>query len=104
MTLEAAAVELTGERVRPARPVRPQPGAGLHPPELLNQVWGYQYEGDEHTVNSHINRLRAKIERDPAHHPMYLQTVWGVGYRFAEPQGIPGREQAVPFLLRAHRR
>jgi two-component system, OmpR family, response regulator len=44
-------------------------------------VWGNGYEGFEHTVNSHINRLRAKIERDPAE-PMYIQTVWGVGYKF----------------------
>ena len=53
--------------------------------QLLDQVWGYQHSGYEHTVNSHINRLRAKIERDPQN-PEYIQTVWGVGYRFAERQ------------------
>lgn len=52
--------------------------------DLLEQVWGYSFEGYEHTVNTHINRLRGKIEPDPAK-PRYLQTVWGVGYRFAEP-------------------
>ena len=51
---------------------------------LLDQVWGYSHDGYEHTVNSHINRLRAKIERDPAN-PVYIQTVWGVGYKFSEP-------------------
>jgi DNA-binding response OmpR family regulator len=51
--------------------------------QLLDQVWGYTYEGYEHTVNSHINRLRAKIERDPAQ-PEYVLTVWGVGYRFMD--------------------
>ena len=51
--------------------------------QLLDAVWGLGYEGYEHTVNSHINRLRAKIERDAAH-PKYLLTVWGVGYKFAE--------------------
>lgn len=52
--------------------------------ELLNQVWGYSHDGYEHTVNSHINRLRAKIEPDPAH-PEYILTVWGMGYKFSEP-------------------
>jgi two-component system OmpR family response regulator len=50
--------------------------------DLLNQVWGYQHDGYEHTVNTHINRLRAKIEADPAD-PARILTVWGKGYRFA---------------------
>ncbi|MBL8473368.1 MAG: response regulator transcription factor [Rhodocyclaceae bacterium] len=50
--------------------------------QLLSQVWGYSHSGYEHTVNSHINRLRAKIERNP-NEPEYIQTVWGVGYKFA---------------------
>ena len=50
--------------------------------DLLNQVWGYQHDGYEHTVNTHINRLRAKIEADPAD-PTRILTVWGKGYRFA---------------------
>ena len=49
--------------------------------ELLDAVWGYGHDGYEHTVNSHINRLRSKIEEDPTK-PRYIQTVWGVGYRF----------------------
>lgn len=49
--------------------------------ELLDNVWGRGHEGYEHTVNSHINRLRSKIEEDPAH-PRHLITVWGVGYKF----------------------
>ncbi len=51
--------------------------------DLLNLIWGYQFQGYEHTVNTHINRLRNKIEKDAAN-PEYLKTVWGVGYRFAE--------------------
>lgn len=51
--------------------------------QLLDSVWGYNHEGYEHTVNTHINRLRNKIEADPAN-PRYVQTVWGVGYRFMD--------------------
>lgn len=51
--------------------------------QLLDKVWGYGHEGYEHTVNSHINRLRAKVEKNPGQ-PEYVLTVWGVGYQFAE--------------------
>lgn len=54
--------------------------------QLLESVWGYHHSGYEHTVNSHINRLRAKIEQD-ATSPKIVQTVWGVGYKFS-PQGV----------------
>ena len=57
------------------------PGRAFTRLELLQEVWGYGHEGYEHTVNSHINRLRGKIEPDPAH-PKYVHTLWGVGYRF----------------------
>jgi len=50
--------------------------------QLLDSVWGYGHAGYEHTVNSHINRLRAKIEADPAR-PQHVITVWGVGYKFS---------------------
>lgn len=54
--------------------------------QLLSSVWGYHHSGYEHTVNSHINRLRNKVEKD-ATHPSIIQTVWGVGYRFCK-QGV----------------
>lgn len=57
------------------------PGKVFTREQLLNAVWGYQHDGYEHTVNSHINRLRAKIEKDPAT-PKFVLTVWGVGYKF----------------------
>lgn len=60
------------------------PGRALNRMELLNQVWGYSHDGYEHTVNSHINRLRTKIETNPAR-PAYILTVWGVGYKFVDP-------------------
>jgi DNA-binding response OmpR family regulator len=63
------------------------PGRVFNRSELLDKVWGYGHEGYEHTVNSHINRLRAKIERNPSA-PEYLLTVWGVGYKFCENHAV----------------
>lgn len=62
------------------------PGQVFTRAHLLDQVWGYGHEGYEHTVNTHINRLRAKIERNAAQ-PRYILTVWGVGYKFSEASG-----------------
>jgi len=59
------------------------PGKTFSRMQLLNQVWGYEFEGFEHTVNSHINRLRSKIE-DDMNEPKYILTTWGVGYKFRE--------------------
>jgi two-component system, OmpR family, alkaline phosphatase synthesis response regulator PhoP len=60
------------------------PGQAFNREQLLDRVWHYQHEGYNHTVNSHINRLRAKVESDPSN-PRYIRTVWGYGYRFSEP-------------------
>lgn len=59
------------------------PGKSFNRQSLLNLVWGYDFEGFEHTVNSHINRLRAKVEDNMAK-PTYILTTWGYGYRFNE--------------------
>ena len=66
------------------------PGEVFSRLELLDRVWGYQHDGYEHTVNTHINRLRTKIERDPAE-PDIILTVWGKGYKFA-----PVTQEAAP--------
>ncbi|MBU0995841.1 MAG: response regulator transcription factor [Proteobacteria bacterium] len=63
------------------------PGRAYSRSQLLDQIWGYAHSGYEHTVNSHINRLRSKIEKNPAK-PRYILTVWGVGYKFAD-ENIP---------------
>lgn len=63
------------------------PGRVYTRKELLNLVWGNGYEGYEHTVNSHINRLRAKIEDNPAQ-PFYILSVHGVGYKFTDLQDL----------------
>lgn len=59
------------------------PGKSYRRKELLKQVWQYQFDGYEHTLTSHVNRLRSKIEPDYAQ-PTYILTTWGVGYRFAD--------------------
>jgi len=69
------------------------PGRVFTRSELLDLVWGYTAGCYEHTVNSHINRLRSKIERDPSK-PFYVRTVWGVGYSFVEPDRVNGGADA----------
>ncbi len=59
------------------------PGKNYSRANLLSLIWGYDFEGYEHTVNSHINRLRAKIEPEMAN-PTFIITTWGVGYKFNE--------------------
>ena len=83
--LAGQAVELTAKEFELLAFFARSPGRVFTRAQLLDQVWGYTHSGYEHTVNSHINRLRNKIERDPAN-PDYVQTVWGVGYKFAEPK------------------
>jgi DNA-binding response OmpR family regulator len=63
------------------------PGRVFNRGQLLDQVWGYNHDGYQHTVNSHINRLRAKVEQDPAQ-PRFILTVWGIGYKFAESRNL----------------
>ncbi len=61
------------------------PGQVFSRADLLEQVWGAAFDGYEHTVNSHINRLRGKIEAE-WHELRPIETVWGVGYRFSPPE------------------
>ncbi|MEJ2694000.1 MAG: response regulator transcription factor [Candidatus Thiodiazotropha sp.] len=77
------AVELTAREFDLLLFFARHPGRVFSRIQLLDQVWGYNHDGYEHTVNSHINRLRAKIEQNPAQ-PRYVLTVWGVGYKFSE--------------------
>ncbi len=86
-TLEGKSVDLTAKEFDLLLHFARNPGKVYTRSQLLDRVWGYGHDGYEHTVNSHINRLRAKIEKDPTH-PAYILTVWGVGYKFAE-MGIP---------------
>ena len=64
------------------------PGVVFSRADLLRRVWGDGFDGYEHTVNSHINRLRSKLEPDPRN-PCFIETVWGLGYRFEPAPATP---------------
>lgn len=80
VTRGGASVELTGKEFDLLSYFVENPESVFSRAHLLYRVWGQGQEGYEHTVNSHINRLRAKIEDDPTQ-PRIIVTVWGVGYR-----------------------
>lgn len=79
--LEGNRIELTPKEFDLLYLLASQPGVTFDRKKLLNQIWGYDFEGYEHTVNTHINRLRMKVEKD-IQKPEYVLTTWGVGYRF----------------------
>ncbi|MCF6251825.1 MAG: response regulator transcription factor [Methylococcaceae bacterium] len=83
VTISGLAIDLTAKEFDLLAFFARHPGRVFSRDELLNKVWGYGHDGYEHTVNSHINRLRVKIEDSPKQ-PFYIQTVWGVGYKFSE--------------------
>ncbi|GGX14114.1 DNA-binding response regulator [Pigmentiphaga litoralis] len=81
-TVDGAAIELTPREFDLLYFFARHPGTVFSRMDLLNHVWGYQHDGYEHTVNTHINRLRMKVETDPSS-PRRILTVWGRGYKFA---------------------
>lgn len=81
VSIEGRSVDLTAREFELLHHFVRRPGRVYSRAQLLDMVWGYGHEGYEHTVNSHINRLRAKIEIDPTN-PEYILTIWGVGYKF----------------------
>jgi len=83
VTLDGEVLDLTVKEFDLLELFARNPGKAFNRQQLLDMVWGYQFIGYEHTVNSHINRLRNKIEQDTSN-PRFIKTVWGVGYRFAE--------------------
>ncbi len=83
VTLEGNRLELTPKEQELLELLASYPGSSFSREELLNKIWGFEFAGDSHTVNSHINRLRRKIEPDPDQ-PTFILTTWGVGYRFTE--------------------
>ena len=87
VTLDDQSIELTAKEFDLLYLFASHPGKAYTRQQLLDLIWGYQFSGYEHTVNSHINRLRSKIEKDPAN-PRYIETVWSVGYRFVDPDEL----------------
>lgn len=83
VTLSDKTIDLTAKEFDLLYYFARHPGWSYTRAQLLDAVWGYQFSGYDHTVNSHINRLRSKIEKDPSQ-PKFIKTVWGIGYRFAE--------------------
>lgn len=88
VTLGKEIVDLTAREFDLLWHFAQHPGQVFSRSQLLDKVWGYGHDGYEHTVNSHINRLRAKIEEDPSK-PKYILTVWGVGYQFNDNLKLP---------------
>lgn len=82
VALHGAAVALTPKEFDLLLLLARSPDRTFTRDEILDTVWGPGFEGYGHTVNTHINRLRAKIESNPST-PTCIETVWGVGYRFA---------------------
>ncbi len=95
VTLDSRSVELTAKEFELLLHLAQNPGRVYTREQLLDFVWGYNHSGYQHTVNSHINRLRSKIEEDPAN-PVYVRTVWGVGYKFSEDLGNGPRRSPAP--------
>lgn len=83
VTLNNTRVDLSPKEFELLTLLAGTPGKSYSRKQLLNLIWGYDFDGYEHTVNSHINRLRGKIETDISN-PRYILTTWGVGYRFNE--------------------
>lgn len=101
--LEGQRITLTAREFELLHHFMRYPGQVFSRTQLLDSVWGYGHDGFEHTVNSHINRLRAKIEPDPSN-PKLITTVWGVGYKFkARPERTPGESHRRPDNVTALR-
>lgn len=83
VSLDGNRVELSPKEFELLVLLSSNPGKSYDRTQLLNLIWGYDFKGYEHTVNSHINRLRSKIEPDMSQ-PKFILTTWGVGYKFNE--------------------
>ena len=83
VTIGDRQVELTPKEFDLLRLFASNPGRVFARKYLLEKIWDYSYEGYDRTIDSHINRLRAKIEDNPEN-PQMVLTVWGIGYKFTD--------------------
>jgi DNA-binding response OmpR family regulator len=97
VSMDGRQVDLTAKEFQLLLHFARNPGRVYSRLQLLEQIWGYQHSGYEHTVNSHINRLRAKIADNPDE-PSFIQTIWGIGYKFSAQAPSPGRTGDQPRL------
>ncbi|MEJ7768510.1 MAG: response regulator transcription factor [Chitinophagaceae bacterium] len=82
-TISGKRLDLTAKEFDLLVQLASNPGKTFSRHDLLERIWRYTFEGYEHTITSHINRLRVKIESNLAY-PQYILTSWGKGYRFSE--------------------
>lgn len=92
VTIGSENIELTAREFDLLLFFAKHPGRVFTRSQLLEKVWGYAHEGYEHTVNTHINRLRSKVEADPSV-PRFILTVWGVGYKFPKREELEENSQ-----------
>jgi two-component system alkaline phosphatase synthesis response regulator PhoP len=85
VTIGERQVDLTPKEFDLLRLFASNPGRVFPRKYLLEKIWDYSYEGYDRTIDSHINRLRAKIEDNPEN-PQMVLTVWGIGYKFSDEQ------------------
>jgi DNA-binding response OmpR family regulator len=85
VTIGGRHVELTPKEFDLLRLFASNPGRVFPRKYLLEKIWDYSYEGYDRTIDSHINRLRAKVEQNPDN-PQLVLTVWGIGYKFTDAE------------------
>ena len=85
ITVRGKSIHLTPKEFDLLRLFASNPGRVFPRKYLLEKIWDYSYEGYDRTIDSHINRLRAKIEENPEN-PQMVLTVWGIGYKFSDEQ------------------
>ncbi|PYS58085.1 MAG: DNA-binding response regulator, partial [Acidobacteria bacterium] len=85
VTIGEKQVELTPKEFDLLRLFAANPGRVFPRKYLLEKIWDYSYEGYDRTIDSHINRLRAKVEDNPDN-PQLVLTVWGIGYKFTDAE------------------